>query len=137
MSSREEPRRGLLDTSVLIASEDGRPLDESKLPDEAAISTVTIAELHVGVLAAADLATRARRLTTLEAVSDIATLPIDDEVAARWAMLRVAVAEADRRVNVNDLWIAATALVHDLPVVTQDGDFETIAELGGPQTLLV
>lgn len=137
MSGPDDPRRGLLDTSVLIASEDGRALDESSLPDEAAISTVTIAELHVGVLAAVDLEVRSRRLVTLEAASDVETLPVDDEVAAAWALLRVALGQARRRVNVNDLWIAATALAHDLPVVTQDGDFETIAEFGGPRIVLV
>jgi len=31
---------------------------------------------------------------------------------------------------VNDIWIAATAIAHDLPIVTQDADFDSIAELG-------
>lgn len=51
------PSRGLLDTSVLIATEEGRPLDTDALPDEVFISVVTIAELQAGVLAAADTAT--------------------------------------------------------------------------------
>ena len=50
------PSRGLLDTSVLIATETGRPLDIDALPDEVFISVVTIAELQAGVLAAADTA---------------------------------------------------------------------------------
>ena len=54
------PSHGLLDTSVLIASESGRPLDTNALPDEVFISVVTIAELQAGVLAAADTVTRAR-----------------------------------------------------------------------------
>jgi predicted nucleic acid-binding protein len=123
--------RGLLDTSVFIASEAGRPLDESSLPDEGAISPITVAELHVGVLAAKDVDTRARRLATLEAIADVETLPIDNAVAAAWALLRIHLAEADRRLNVNDLWIAATALAHDLPVVTQDDDFEPVESVGG------
>lgn len=72
------PARGLLDTSVLIAAEDRRPLDVESLPDEAAVSTVTIGELHVGVLAAKDVDTRARRLATLDLVADVETLPIDE-----------------------------------------------------------
>jgi len=121
----------LLDTSVFIASESGRPLDVERLPRESAISAVTVAELHVGVLAAKDLPARARRLATLEAVADIELLPVDAQVAASWALLRVHVAQANRKVNVNDLWIAATALAHGVPVVTQDDDFGAIDGAGG------
>ena len=124
------PARGLLDTTVFIASESGRGLDTAQLPDEAAISVVTLAELAVGVLVASGVTTRARRLATLDAVADIAVLPIDEAVALAWARARVQLAEAGRRINVNDLWIAATAAVHGVPVVTQDADYEPLAGLG-------
>ena len=81
--------RGLLDTSVFIASESGRPLDTARLPDESAISVVTLAELHAGVLAAGDTATRAIRMATLDALGDIEILPIDAPAALVWAQLRV------------------------------------------------
>jgi predicted nucleic acid-binding protein len=123
--------RGLLDTSVFIASESGRSINEALLPDEAAISVVTVAELQVGVLSARDVDTRAKRLATLKAVADVETLPIDDAVAAAWARLRVHVAESERRLNVNDLWIAATALANGLPVVTQDDDFAPVDGAAG------
>jgi predicted nucleic acid-binding protein len=129
--------RAVLDTSVFIAAEDGRRLDEAGLPDEAAISVVTLAELHAGVLGASDVDTRARRLATLAAVSDIELLVIDESVAVEWARMRVLLAEDGRRANVNDLWIAATALAHDLPVVTQDADFTVIEELAGLRTISV
>jgi predicted nucleic acid-binding protein len=125
------PLRGLLDTSVFIAGEAGRALELERLPQESAVSAVTIAELHVGVLAAPDLDTRARRLATLEAVSDIELLTVDAAVAASWALLRVHLAAAQRRLNVNDLWIAATAHAHGLPVVTQDDDFAPVAGAAG------
>jgi predicted nucleic acid-binding protein len=125
------PLRGLLDTSVFIAGEAGRPLELESLPLQSAVSAVTIAELQVGVLAAPDLDTRARRLATLEAVSDIELLTVDAAVAASWALLRVHLAAAQRRLNVNDLWIAATAHAHDLPVVTQDDDFTPVAGAAG------
>jgi len=125
------PPRGLLDTSVFVAGESGRPLAVERLPEEAAISAVSVAELHVGVLAARDVDTRARRLATLEATGDIELLGIDERVAAMWARLRVHLAEAGRRLNVNDLWIAATALANDLPVVTQDDDFGPVEGVAG------
>jgi predicted nucleic acid-binding protein len=83
------------------------------------------------VLSARDVDTRAKRLATLKAVADVETLPIDDAVAAAWARLRVHVAESERRLNVNDLWIAATALANGLPVVTQDDDFAPVDGAAG------
>jgi len=129
--------RGLLDTSVLIASETGRLLDTNALPDEIFISVVTIAELQAGVLAAADTATRARRLATLDSVAGLEALPIDAVAAGHWATLRVRLAEEGRRINVNDLWIAAVAAANDLPIVTQDADYDSLAIVGGPQVIRV
>ena len=131
------PSRGLLDTSVLIATETGRPLDTNALPDEVFISVVTIAELQAGVLAAADTATRARRLATLDSVAGLEALPIDIIAARHWATLRVRLAEQGRRINVNDLWIAAVAAANDLPVVTQDSDYDPLESVGGPQVIRI
>lgn len=121
----------MLDTSVFIASESGRPLNEDLLPEEAAVSVVTLAELQAGVLAARDTQTRARRMATLDVLNDIEILPIDVDVARIWAQLRVSLAEAGRRINVNDLWIAATAARHRLPVVSQDDDFQAVDGMAG------
>jgi predicted nucleic acid-binding protein len=129
--------RGLLDTSVFVAREVERPLDEEMLPEELAVSAVTVAELHVGVLAATDLDIRARRLATLESLADIEVLVVDEAVAASWALLRVHLSTAERRLNVNDLWIAATALAHRIPVVTQDDDFGPVEGVGGLKVVRV
>lgn len=131
------PTRGLLDTSVLIATETGRPLDTTALPDEVFISVVTIAELQAGVLAARDTATRARRLATLDSVAGLEALPIDTVAAAHWARLRVRLAEEGRRINVNDLWIAAVAAANLLAIVTQDSDYDALEAIGGPQVIRV
>jgi predicted nucleic acid-binding protein len=129
--------RGLLDTSVLIATESGRPLDTRALPDEVFISVVSIAELQAGVLAAPDTATRARRLATLDSVAGLEALPIDIVAAGHWATLRVRLAEEGARLNVNDLWIAAVAAANDLPIVTQDSDYDPLETIGGPQVIRV
>lgn len=131
------PTRGLLDTTVFIANESGRPLTEERLPDEGAVSVVTVAELHAGVLAAADTDIRARRLATVDALADAQILPIDEGASIQWARLRVRLAEAGRRVNVNDLWIAATALAYGLPVVTQNGDFDSLEGIAGLEIIRV
>jgi predicted nucleic acid-binding protein len=128
---------GLLDTSVLIASESGRPLDFDKLPDEAFVSVITIAELKAGVLAAPDTVTRARRLATLDSLANLEPLTVDSAAAAHWATMRVRLAETKRRIGVNDLWIAAVAAANDLPVVTQDADYDPLEAIGGPKIILV
>lgn len=120
---------GLFDTSVWVSAELGRSIEASLLPDVARVSVVTLAELHAGVLAAADATTTSTRLRTLEVAQSTGPLPVDAAVAREWALLRVELAQAGRRINVNDLWIAATARANRLPVVTQDDDFDPLSEL--------
>jgi predicted nucleic acid-binding protein len=122
---------GVLDTSVFIAQESGRRLDVSLVPDEVATTVVTVAELNLGVLAAVSTDVRAQRLATLDAIADIVALPVDDDAARMWARLRVRLAESRRRVRINDLWIAAIAASRGLPVVTQDGDFDSLDGVAG------
>jgi predicted nucleic acid-binding protein len=121
---------GLLDTSVFIASESGRHLALDQLPDEGHVCVVTLAELEAGVLSAPTTEVRARRLRTAQRAASIVPLPIDAPAAAAWARMRVQLHEAGRRVGVNDLWIASVAASRHLPVVTQDDDFDVLAELG-------
>ena len=128
----DRPAAGILDTSVFIASETTRQLETALIPDEVATTVITLADLNAGVLAARTAETRARRLRTLDAVADMAALPVDEEAAQLWALFRVHLAETGRRVRINDLWIAAIAASKHLPVVTQDDDFdvlEGVAEL--------
>ncbi|MDJ0324881.1 type II toxin-antitoxin system VapC family toxin [Cryobacterium sp. PH31-AA6] len=131
------PSRGLLDTSVFIAQEQGRQLDVAALPDHQFVSAITHGELYAGVHAATSLHTRAVRLATIESLSGLVTLPADTAAAAQWGRMRQAVSESGRKVNVNDLWIAAIALAHSLPVFTQDTDFAVLADLGGPEIITV
>jgi len=121
--------RGLADTSVFIARESGRPLQASLLPDELAVSIITIGELRAGVLAANDVSTRDTRLATLTAAMTLDPIVIDDDVAAQWARLRVILRDSGQRMPVNDSWIAATAMALQVPIVTQDDDYINLAEL--------
>lgn len=129
--------RGVLDTSVFIAAETGRPLNADLLPAEAAVPVVTPAELPAGVLVARDTETRARRMATLDVLSDVEILPVDTDVARIWAQLRVGLAEAGRRINVNDLWIAATAARRRLPLVSRDDDLRAVDGMSGVVVLTV
>jgi len=122
---------------VLIARESGRPLDTDSVPETTAVSVVTLAELHAGVLAARDTATRARRLATLDAIAVVEALPVTAEAARHWATLRVRLAEEGRTAKVNDLWIAAIAAANGMDVLSQDTDFDAIEDVGGPTVIRV
>ncbi|MGA7835532.1 MAG: type II toxin-antitoxin system VapC family toxin [Acidimicrobiales bacterium] len=121
--------RGLADTSVFIARESGRPLQESLFPDELAVSIITIGELRAGVLAASDVKIRDRRLATLTVAMSLDPVAVDDDVAAEWARLRVLLRDSGQRMPVNDSWIAATAMALAVPIITQDDDYINLAEL--------
>ena len=118
--------RGLADTSVFIADESGRVLDADGLPDELAVSIITIGELRAGVLVAETVETRDRRLRTLTAALQLDPVPVDEAVAAQWARLRVLLRDTKQRMAVNDSWIAATAMALGVPVATQDTDFPVV-----------
>lgn len=122
-------KRGLLDTSVFIALEQGRELDYGSLPLEQLVSVITRGELLAGVHAARSADVRAIRLSTIESLAGFDILSANSAAATRWGELRHAVSAAGRRANVNDLWIAGIALANHLPVVTQGNDFDVIAEL--------
>jgi len=121
--------RGLVDTSIFIARESDRPLDVERMPDEIAVSVITVGELRAGVLAATDVETRSRRLTTLTEVLALDPVPIDERVAEEWARLRVELRDTGQRMPINDSWIAATARSIAVPVVTQDHDYVRIPGL--------
>jgi len=115
--------RALLDTSVFVAEEQRRPLARS-LPDEVAVSVVTLAELETGVLMAKDDDSRASRMQTLLSVRERAAgIPADQRVASAYARLASAALKSGKKPRVQDTWLAATALVHDVEVWTQDDDF--------------
>jgi toxin FitB len=124
--------RVLLDTSALIGT--GVPPDM-----DAAISVASLAELHFGVLVAADPDERARRvqrLGVIEATFD--PLPIDAGVAREWGRLASAVAQrgGQPRRRATDLAIAATANVHGVAVLTADtADLAIIDDLVTVQAL--
>jgi predicted nucleic acid-binding protein len=118
---------GLLDTSIFIARETERSLGD--LPDQVAVSVVTIGELQLGVLNAADDATRARRADTLALARTADPIPISEAVMVAWARLVAdcRTAGIQRAVKLTDALIAATAVEHGLPVVTQDSDYDQMA----------
>jgi hypothetical protein len=111
--------RALLDTSIVIAT------DVGELEGDLAISSVTLAELHFGVLVARNPATRAERLRRLSVLQHrFDALPLDDAVAASYGEIAAAVVQAGRqpRARTMDLLIAATAHAHSARLYTRNPD---------------
>jgi predicted nucleic acid-binding protein len=120
-----------LDTSVVIAVARGEGVE---LPDQAAISVMTLCGLHHGVLIADD-DRRAGRLATLLMVERrFRPLPLDERVAPHYGRILADARRAGRRPRTADALIAATAAAHGLPVYTRDHDF---VGLSGVDVVLV
>ena len=123
MADERRAERGLLDTSVVI---DLEKLDPSRLPIEAAVSAITMAELAAGPHATPDAGERARRQDRLQrAEAAFDPLPFDGEAARAYGRVFSAVAAAGRKARgarAVDLLVAATALAEGLPLYTRNGD---------------
>jgi len=125
-----EHELGLLDTSVVIDLENTVP---DGLPDQVAISALTLAELAAGPHATDDATERAGRQDRLQRVeATFDPLPFDDAAARAYGRVYAAVVGAGRKARgagVVDLFIAATALANDLPLYTRNA--EDFAQLEG------
>jgi len=107
--------RAVLDTSVLIGGL-AEPVDA-----EVAISAVSLAELHFGVLVAKTPQVRAERLRRVASIERaFEPLPVTDAVARTYGALAAAVVATGRqpRSRSLDLLIAATAATHDAVLYT-------------------
>lgn len=112
-------QRGLLDTSVLAEDK-----DDAQLPAEACVSTLSLAELAAGPHVATDLAERARRQLRLQIVeATVEMLPFDERCARAYGTVYATAATRGRKPRGRravDLMIAATAIVHELPLYTHN-----------------
>ena len=132
----DRPLRGMLDTNILILR---RWIDPADLPDEMAISAITLAELSAGPHEVhgndeqAVFAERARRLEILQrAESEFDAVPFDSEAARVYGRVAAAVIGSGRkpRRRIADLMIAATAIAQGLPLYTTNpGDFTGLETL--------
>jgi predicted nucleic acid-binding protein len=84
-----------------------------------------VGELKVGAIRGR---LQAKSLHKLDgAIGACVVIPSDGRVVDRWADLRSQLMNQLKGEGINDLWIAACCLVHNLPIVTNNlGDFQTI-----------
>jgi predicted nucleic acid-binding protein len=108
-------------------------IDPGLLPDESAISAVTLAELAAGPHATADEQERARRQDRLQwAAASWDPVPFDAEAARSYGRVFAATKAAGRssRTRFADLLIAATAAANGLPLYTRNpADFAGLEQI--------
>ncbi len=125
------PHVGVLDTSVVI---DITRIQRDLLPNEFAVSAITMAELAAGPHATLDFEERARRQDLLQRIeASLDPLPFDTEAARAFGRLYASEfhqGKKARGARALDLMIAATALSHRLPLYTRNPqDFVAISEI--------
>ena len=125
-----EPTRGMLDTSVVI---DHDVIDPALLPEESAISAVTLAELAAGPHATENKDERARRQDRLQwATATWEPLPFDAESARMYGRMFAAARASGKssRARLADLLIASTAAANGLPLYTRNpSDFDALKRI--------
>jgi predicted nucleic acid-binding protein len=122
-------RRAVADTSVFIGLEAHRFGASHVEGYEWGISAITLGELRLGILQAADPEAASRRLSTFQLAQRFEAIPINEAVSDAWALLVSKLRAAGRKAPINDSWIAATAIAHGIPVVTQDSDYDDMPDL--------
>lgn len=123
--------RGLLDTSTVILL--GRLRDASVLPDEAAISAITLAELSVGThVSTTDQEREARQAHLQQAEADFEPIPFDAAAARAFGRVAASLRRTGRKpaARAYDALIAATAVANGMPLYTcNPADFDGIDDL--------
>lgn len=123
--------RLLLDSSAYIAFKKRHPavMEIVSQAELIFISPIVLGELRAGFLQGTKRDRNERELQLFLHAPRIRVLALDEETSDRYAVIRVTLKKAGTPVAVNDLWIAASAMQHGLPVLTSDRDFQKIPQI--------
>lgn len=119
----------ILDTNAVSALLAGDEALATALGDEPRhhLPVIVLGEYRYGLLRSRRSATLAPLLDLLAAESLV--LPIDEPTSRAYAEVREELRQAGTPIPENDVWIAAVARRHALPVVSRDGHFDSVAGL--------
>lgn len=119
----------ILDTNALSAFVDGDPAvgEVLRRQERAAIPVIVLGEFRYGIALS-------RRRSSYEGwleshLNQFDVLPVTEETAVVYAAVRASIRRSGRPIPANDLWIAALALQHRLPVLSRDEHFDVVPDL--------
>ncbi len=116
----------ILDTNALSAWLDGNPEIGRKLAgaERVLLSAIALGEYRFGILFSRHRAEYEQRLALVEA--DLPVIGLESTTAVRYADIRKELKEAGTPIPWHDLWIAAQALQHGMPVLSRDTHFDRV-----------
>lgn len=124
-------RRSLIDTNIYSLAMRGDPgvLERLQRLDDIGFSVVSLGELLAGFRGGNREARNRSELDRFLASQRVRLLDIDEETADFYASIVQGLKRAGTPIPTNDIWIAALALRHGLPLYTQDAHFGAVAGL--------
>jgi len=116
----------ILDTNALSAWLDGDPAIEPRLSaaSRVVLSVIVMGEYRYGVLFSRNRAEYEQRIALVEA--DLSVIGTDSETARHYAAIRKELKEAGTPIPWHDLWIAAQARQHAMPILSRDAHFDCV-----------
>lgn len=120
-----------LDTNAYVAFKRGHEpvLEILRLADDIIVPVIVLGELLAGFAHGMKEAENRAGLAKFLDASRVRTLAVDDDTARWYAQVYAQLRRAGSPIPANDLWIAAQALQHGLPVLTFDRHFEAVEGL--------
>ena len=123
--------RQLLDSSAYITFKKRHPeiVETLSRAEKIRVSPIVLGELRAGFLHGSKRERNERELRILLESPRVSVLAVNEETSERYATIRVALKKAGTPVAANDIWIAASAMQHGLPILTSDRDFQKIPQV--------
>ena len=119
----------ILDTNALSAFVDGEPAVGARLSVESrvAIPVIVLGEFRYGIAGSRHRGAYERWLGDYLPAFEVLT--VTESTTVTYARLRVALKTLGRPIPANDVWIAALALQHRLPLLSRDEHFDAVPGL--------
>jgi predicted nucleic acid-binding protein len=119
----------ILDTNALSAMADGDPALEPvlKTANEIAVPVIVLGEYMYGIRQSRNRIHYERWLS--EVIATARVLTVDEGTAVEYAAIRDILKRKGRPIPANDVWIAALARQHALPLISRDEDFDSVPKI--------